>query len=419
MSKKTFKYIVVMIIVLLLGTTTIFAFSNFNAIETIEVSDIYSMQNNTKNSYDSVSNGHFKLTLEETLIDDYDVFIIYSVEGLNDAAVEELMDEDDFKYKISISSTIATKPDTSIDDFAHSRELIEKRTNTTRSWIYYDKIENINNKNLILHFDAMSDEQYINIPINCNVETKDLILKGQSSGDVLVHLSPIGITIEKGINTCFAKTVTFTDVFFKMKNNEIKSYNQLTSIFKGSRKVMDDKAIDEGNRYKYYACFSSPVSLSDFKSIIVGGVEYDIDNQSKMSSIILDKSMYPIEVQALLLKDKAACISVQDVCNKLGADATWDGTKLKIKYRSSLVEIIDGSNAYIKDGQVIAYQMPQPYILCTYENMLYINWSILCEVLNVYAEEAVLPKTEEVPLVNDACTTVISTPQYTTWYIIP
>jgi hypothetical protein len=432
MKRKMLKSFAISAAVLLMAVTSVFAAANFDVLKEFFAGDVSLIRQNIKMPRESISDGRFKLTVEEILTDNRYVFMVYSVEGLNDDAIGELMGSDDlildndFKYKISVSPSAGISAGSFTAYYAHSRELKERRTATTRYWVYYDEMENVSNQPLTLRLTAMSGEQYIVVPTDCNVETKELTLTGQPYGDVSVQLSPIGITLEKGVKGDSNIETAFNEVFFRMKDGQIKTYHQLASAFNG---FMAADAIGapraEYQRYKYNARFLDVIPLSDFKSIIVGNIEYDVNNPAKTGAVTIDAKLYPVEVEALLLKNQAAWLSVKDVCDKLGADMTWDGSNLIVNYRGGAVEITNGNGTYLKDGKTMAYQMPQSDILCVHEDKLFINWSSLCEALRVGAIESDHSSIEvdRKPTENQdgfgGMVSIPRTPQYTTWYVIP
>ncbi|MCL1873553.1 MAG: DUF4179 domain-containing protein [Clostridiales bacterium] len=447
--RKPLKTAAVAALVVLISITSTFAVFNFGIIREFFAGDSSFIRQFVKTPLESVSDEHFKLTLEEILTDNHYLFMVYSVEGLTDEAIAELMSADDlrydydFKYKLTVSPS----PGISLGDPggkftgtfypAHSYEIVERRTATARYWAYYDEMENVSEEPLTLRLDTMRDDQYITVPADCNVEAKELLLRGQPYGDVSVRLSPIGITLEKGVKTSEIKDMSFTEVFFRMKNGEIKTYNQL--VYKGAGGFMGGTgaftgASGEETRCKYGARFYDTMPLSDFKSIIVGNIEYEINNPAKMSAVTLEASMYPVEVKSIILPDKVtrgvnSWLPAEEVCDKLGADMAWDGNTMTIKYRGSEVEINEPAYTYKKDGETMLYNLltPEKPVFQIYEDELFVNWLALAESLRigVYQDSNSIAYIEELPEPNDGGqgveiqTLTAVTPQYITCYIVP
>jgi len=361
-DKKSFKSASIAAAVILLCITSVFAAKNYDVIEEFFTGNFESMEDFVNTPYESVSDGRFKMTLNEVLADNNYIFMVFSIEGLTDDAVEELMHTDrydDFMYmtnKSDLLCTITISP-RSGSGFQSLYEITEKRTDTTRYWAYKDKLADVGKEPLRLCLNKMNGEQYITIPTDCNVETLELTLAEQQHGDVFINISPIGIAMEKALSNKAEYGCTFTNVFFRMANGEIKTYNQLTSLYKSS--MMTDECASSINyeplRYRYDAEFYDAIQLSDLKSIIVGNTEYDIKNPTQTSYVELDKTLYPFE-QRLVSKDGKYFAPVDDICEKLGADIEWSNNNMAatIRYHGRTVDIsADGGTCiYMSRGRV-------------------------------------------------------------------
>lgn len=254
---------------------------------------------------------------------------------------------------------------------------------------------------------------------NANSDNDELIVTIKASDDVSVKLYLNKVIIEKGIDSMNADNVLFTNVFFRMQNNEIKTYNQLVTPLNGVVRIMDNELPEKKSYYKYEAQFLNSYTLSDIKSIIVDNIEYDINDSSKLSSIKVEAKMYPVKVEALILENQATLLPVKETCDKLGADMSWDGNKLTIEYRDNSIEIMNKSNMYKKNGRNETYQIGNGNVLHIYKDELYITWTALCESLNINAQEAQKPSVDNARNVNGGYTATICTPQYISWYVIP
>ncbi|HWQ76815.1 MAG TPA: hypothetical protein VN441_16030 [Syntrophomonas sp.] len=419
MRQKFFKSVAVTAMVVVLGVTSIFAAANFDVLKEFFVGDSSFMQQFVKTPRESVSDGQFKLTLEEMLTDKYHVLMVYSIEGLTDDAISDLMRVDPYDDFMYINTTDGSLSTMSISPHSEEHgaswyqyEIKEKRTDTTRYWAYYDELDDTSAEALRLRLNKMSGGQSITVPMNSNVETKELTLTGQPYGDVFVRLSPIGIVVEKGTKTGTGLDTAFNEVFFRMKDGGIKTYNQLASMFKGYMGVSDQFPTAENpgyHRYRYEARFLDAIPMSEFKSIIIGNIEYDINNPAKTSYVTIDEKFKPFEVEGLSIGDGSigVCLPVEEVCDKLGADMSWDGERLTIKYRGSTVEITDHSDIYKKDGKTMPWVLisSRKTIFRTYEDKLFVEFPALAESLCIGTHEA--------------DSGGLGAMRYTTWYIIP
>ena len=426
--QKIFKSIIVAAVVLTFCITSVLAAVRFEVLEEFFVGDSSFMKQFVKSTHESVSDGQFKLTLEEMLTDNHYVFIVYSIEGLTDDAIKDLMRVDpdnDFMYYDNRDNALCTMSYFPLSDNGwHCYEIVDKRTSSTRYWAYYGVVDNVGEA-LRLRLNKMSEDLYITVILDSNVEIKELTLTGQPYGDVYIRLSPIGIIMHKGTISEDALARKVTNVVFRMKDGRIKTYNQLASILKTCWSI--DKYTDaenrEYNRYRYEARFVDAVAVSEFKSIIVENTEYDLNDTAKTNYTALDVSMYPVVVEGVLLENEriGTWLPIQEVCDKLGADMGWDGETLTVTYRGSTVKLKDNSNTYVRDGKTIPYQIPQSSVLCVYEDKLYIISAALQEALCVDVNNGDNPieYDYEPAEKGDGITETPRTPQYVMYYIIP
>lgn len=434
MSPERLRLAMTAALITVLSITFAFAAVNFDVLKTFFAGDASPVEQFVKTPRISTSDGHFKLTLEELLTDQEYVLMIYSIEGLTDEAIDDLMrdtPQDDFMYintRDEALSTMSILPHSQkYGNSFYQYELLDKRTATARYWAYYDKLDDPRTDSLQLRLNKMSGDRALSIPLSGNLHAKELTLTGQPYCDVLVRLSPIGITVEKGTKSGETEDTMSNQVFFRMKDGTIKTYNQLASILKGYM-LLDEIPSAENPayfRYRYEARFLDAIPLSEFKSIIVGNTEYDIDNPAKMHKVTLDPSLYPFKTKALFLEQQV-WMPLQDVCDQLGAKIKRTDNTVTIVYRGSTVKITEGSATYSRDDTTIPYQMPQSPLLLTYEGKHYVCRVALAEALGIDATRSDDPiVSDSVPAENTGGgmigISIITprAPQYVTWYIIP
>jgi len=455
-KKVRANFVLVAALIVMLGTVTAFAAVNFDVLKEFFIGDFSAIQTAVKSPRERISDEDFALTLEEVLTDNHYLFMAYSVEGLTDKAIEELMGADDllydneFQYKINISPSPGVSIAGNTYFSAHSREIVEKRTATTRYWVYYDEMENVSKEALTLRLDAMSEDKYIAVPTDCNVDTRELLLTGQTYGDVSVHLSPIGIVLEKGAKTIDISDTTltedfprrrirdaaFTEVFFRMSDGSIKTYNQLAdsgsvgSFIAASGREMSTNGIGY-MRFKYGTRFFDTMPLSEFESIIVGNIEYDINDPLKTNSVTIDESMYPLEAEGLILADEngegiETWFLAEELFNQLGANMTWENGEMTVEYRGSVAKITDMPRTYKRDGKPVnaRYVSPEYALFRMYEGELYVARWALAEVLRVgISEDYNTVECIEEPIENDGVQVGAIrrpiTPQHAKYHIIP
>lgn len=363
MRQRFLKTVVTIAVITVLTTTTAFAALNIDLLRTFFTGDTSFLEDFVKTPQQSVTDGRFTLTLEQVIASKYQVLVIYSVEGLTDDAIRELM-SDGFVDIDTISFGPDNRKNTEKFDGFESWELAEKRTTVKRYWaVESSDVLNTNESDFFIRLNKMKNPQKIIVPMKCNVETKELVFAGQPYGKAMIKFSPLGIIYEKGISDM--KELPFhTDVFFRQKSGEIKTFNELLELKGGGAVNFNEDAEKDAeyHRYEYNALFREIHDLSEFRSVIIGNIEYDIKNTSKTKPVKIDKHLYPFELKPAY-KD-VLWLPVNEFSQKIGADYKWDdkSRSATIKYRGSKYVITDGSDVVIKDGNEIKLE-EKPFVL--------------------------------------------------------
>ena len=427
-------------IAVVLLITSVSAAKNFDVLKAFFMGngDFSLVQQFIKTPQKSVSDGRFKLTLEEVLTDNQRLFMAYSVEGLTDDAIDELMNsedllwDNDFKYKISVSPSPGICTGSVASYKAYACEIKEKRTATTRYWSYYDEMKDVGKEPVSLRLNGMEGQPYIAVPTDCNVERKELVLAGQPYGEAQVQITPIGITIEKGAKNDQKDNMLFTNTFFRMKNGEIKTYDQLT-FYSGLQSDYGFGETPNGeeaySRYRYSAYFRNAVLLSEFKSIIVDDIEYDINDPAKASRVEIDTPS-PIKQNAVFQDDRY-WLSLREICEKLGADMEQNGHSMTVRYRGVTATFTQNSNTFVRDGQEFVSSYSPNNTACVYNDeflvvpyvfaeALYVGTSASVESFDRYKREAIIEDPEkQADLDTSPGLQKIEMPDDLAWYIIP
>lgn len=379
MRQRILKTVIIIAVITVLTTTTAFAALNIDLLKTFFVGDTSSMQDFVKTPEQSVTDGRFTLTLKQVLASKYQVLVLYSIEGLTDDAVRELMSD-----KFVDMDTISFGPE-NWNDSTHmsgysTRELLEKRTAAKRYWaIESTGVLNTDEADFFIRLNKMKNPQKIIVPMKCNVETKEFSLAGQPYGDAIIKYSPLGIIFGKGIKNNSEKSLhTNIGVFFRMKDGEIKTLNELLDLTSGE--LVKSEEGTEYQRYEYNGLFREIQKISDFKGIIIGNIEYDIKDTSKTKPVQIDEHLYPFDIKPVY-KD-VLWLPVYEFSKKIDADFKWDD-KLRsatIKYRGSKYVITDGSDVVLKDGKEIKLEEGKAFIL---DGKLVAPGDILYEVFHM------------------------------------
>lgn len=435
-KKKAFKTVTIAAVIVLLSITSVFAAVDFNFDVFGEFfrGDTSHIQSTVQTPREQVSDRRFTLALEEVLTDNRYIFMVYSVEALTGDALEELMGGDEliydnaFRYNISVSPSPGIITETGVSHPQYARELIDRRTETARYWAYYDEMEDVNAEPMTLRLKTEGSDLIITVPTDTTIESKELTLMGQPYGDTYVRLSPLGITLIKGVKS--GSPTLFADVFFRMSDGEIKTFNQLKMLMSPACYVMYagdlPERVSEYMSYQFGARFHDVIPLSDFKSIIVGNTEYNINDPTKTSEVTLDEKLYPFDVMAFLPeRGQGSFLPVKDVCDGLGAEMSWDGVTLTISYCGSTSEMKFDSRTYEKDGQVMAYQLHESfYNMLVHEDTLFMNDTAIQVILGIdgyqdYNSVEYIKEPIESSSGHDTWISRPVTPQYVRYYVIP
>lgn len=436
MKKKVFKTVTIAAAIVLLSITSVFAAMSFNFDVFGEFfrGDTSHIRSTVQTPREQVSDKRFTLTLEEVLTDNRYIFMVYSVEALTDDALKELMGGDEliydnaFSYNISVSPSPGIITGTGVGYPRYARELVDRRTETVRYWAYYDEMEDVNAEPMTLRLETEDGDLIITVPTDTAIESKELTLMGQPYGDTYVRLSPLGITLKKGVKS--GSPTLFTDVFFRMSNGEVKTFNQLKMFMSPASYVMNagdlPGRVSDYTSYQFGARFHDVIPLSDFKSIIVGNTEYDINDPTKTSEATLNEKLYSFNVMAFLpVRGQGSFLPVKDVCDGLGAEMSWDGATLTVSYRGSTYEMTFDSRTYEKDGQVMAYQLHESsYIMLVHEDTLFMNDTAIQVILGIggyqdYNSAEYIKEPVESSSGHDMWISRPVTPQYVRYYVIP
>lgn len=377
-KKRALKPVVLIVLIVAVLMTSVFAAMCFDTIRNLFVGDFSSLGPYVQTPHASMSDEKFQITVEEVLTDGHYIFMSGSIEALTKDAREELMAEDGFQW-----DTISVSPQGSN---IVCNESVERRTDNSRYWVYSDRIESELIEPLSITSNMISVGKSISTATDNRLNAQEFTLASNTMGDVWIRISPIGVTIKMESASGETKDLADNKVRFRMQDNEIKTYYQIASMLHGYQCIPSDSS---PYVYQYDMMFLDAIPLSEFKSIIVDDTEYDFKNPNKTSRFTLDDSLKPFTVDAIFFGDAGIgmCLPVQEVFDKLGAKMSWDGERLVITYRGSTVEITDHSDTYQKDGKAMPWVLifSQKTVFKTYEGTLYAEYPVLAESLCIGA----------------------------------
>lgn len=300
----------------------------------------------------SVEDDRFKLTLEQYLVAENQAMIVYSFEAKTPDAVEELNSEHFYDMDtIMFGPTDYEKADCSGYGGYSSGEF--EKTHNSENKIYgmfaSGTIKNEEKIDFYLATNKIKGSPKIIIPMDYNMETKTVVC-----GDVTVKYNPISISAEYPFtdnsenDDCDFCEWNGTYFYFRMKNNEIKTFEQLYDISGGVNEVDEN-----GNSISWttHAWAREIIEPDEIKSVIVNDTEYPVDNPSQSKPITIDENMKPFTIDAYV--QDHLWIPLRAFCDGLGAEIKWDNdTKTaSFDYRGSHYALTVGNPVVVIDGE--------------------------------------------------------------------
>ncbi len=308
----------------------------------------------------SVEDERFILTLEQYLVAKGHIMIICSFEAKTKDAVDELNAVDERG-----NSTFFDMNTISINPSDYNKANISSRgTGTldmggfdTKNKKYFvldsDSIVNEEKIDFYLTTDKIKNSPKITIPMDYNMETKIIEID-----DMTVEYSPISIVFSypklKRDDDCDFCEWDGKYLYFRMKNGDIKTFNQLYevsgSLYDSAVYGVDEKRIE---KYHIYAWARKIIQPNEIKSIIINDIEYPVDNLSEFTSADIDDSMKPFIINSYF-KDGLFWIPLKEFCDGLGLDIEYNYKEksAKFEYDNSEYIITAGKKLFLKDGKM-------------------------------------------------------------------
>ena len=329
----------------------------------------------------SVEDERFKLTLEQYLVAEKQVTLICSFEAKTEDAKQEMnaVDERGHSTFTGMDFLMFTPTDYEkayVNGYGWGSLGGGKFDSETKKY-YVLQSNNIKNDEHIdfkLGTDRISGDQWIIVPMACNIETKKL-----EFGAYKVEYNPTAITLtypiadKTGCTRC--DNGRYAPFMFRVKSGEIKTLNQLF-IQSGFEPVRDDndneiaynaltwaRPNDNEIAYNALAWAREVIEPDEIKSIIVNDTEYPVDNPSQSKSVTIDEHLKPF-VLDVYVKDDKTYLPLRAFCDGLGAEIKWDDdTKTaSFKYRGSSYSFTVGKTGTVVDGEECDFGDAAPFI---------------------------------------------------------
>ena len=369
MRQRFIKVALIAATIVVLGTSTVFAYVNIGSdfLRTFFTGDTSYLDEFVQTPGEYVADEGYVLTLEQTLVTAHQALVIFSVEALTDETIAELnaTDENGFSTFMGMD-TIDFGP---ADSQSHihnggpvifggwmNRELVERRTDTKRYFaITVADMSNEEAKDFFIRLNKMANPQKIIIPMGTNIETHAFVLACGTGEDAILQFTPLGIIMERTVSTSGDISYnTISGLYFRMHDGEINTFNQLLRHY-GISLVEFTEDESEYLRYEMSAFFREIMSISEFESIILDNVEYDISDTSITTPFTPDPTILPFEMQPYYREH--LWVLLEELCENIGADLHWDSetNSAVIEYRNSTFELEADSTVFEKNGETIDF----------------------------------------------------------------
>ncbi|GFI61693.1 hypothetical protein IMSAG049_00854 [Clostridiales bacterium] len=343
MRQKLIKSVVMALIAAAAMGTTGFAMSNIDLLRQYFIGETEKIENYVETPKTKVSDENFEVTLEKAITTKYNVKAVISVKALNKEAKKQMSDE---KLNV-IRDTYVNYTDCHDSHYISSwvgKELKEYRAADTVFWeISVDSNNSEKDGEMIkMTFDFLNSENNsIVFELKTNMETYEYNLGGQPYTNAELKLSQIGAILIKGIPADENPEMEMTNAYFRMQDGSIKTYNQIFDVY-GLSLAQEGK---DYNMYKYVGDAYEVLDLTEFKSVIVDGIEYELENPETHKLADENELIMPFECRVRYYGENAY-ISLDSLVDGLGGERTEDG----LIYHDEAYEIADDTTVII-DGE--------------------------------------------------------------------
>lgn len=310
----------------------------------------------------SAENEDYRLTVDNSLYDGQNLYILMTVEALNQQAASDLE-----RRRIAGPHTVRwdlSSPDPSgaPQITAHSMGVKElpARTDASRSWqidLNFDGFIGRKDRPLLLWLDFIGEEHAVSIPLDTMLEPIHLTpnepvtidtITGQKAILKEFTLSATSYSLDLQVEGLpeHAHPQTYSvPLFLRMKDGTVLTRAQLLSPSGGQQ-------------------FRTVLDLPQVASVIYGYTEFPTDGSAPFPAQ-LDPHLYPFQAEVLpepfhgtarfYIADAAS------LCRGLGADCSWDpaSRSLTAVYRGTTLELTAGSSVALINGVPSAMETVQ------------------------------------------------------------
>lgn len=304
----------------------------------------------------SVEDKNYRLTLEQYLVSEKQAMVIFSVELVSDKALTEFNSEDEngnmlFWDMDTISFGPVKRNAAKIGGFG-MRQLGDGRFDTERKKYFVLESSDIKNDDcadFYISLNKIEGSPKITFPMKPNLETVSLDLDG-----ILVEYDPISVRVTRTVKSDDANPGSVEGLWFRMKNDEIKTFNQLYGVSMGTSSKPDK----DGNTL--WICVTNALAKNvikpgEIKSVISGSTEYSAADASKIGETKIPDSLKPFEIKPY--NDGNLRLPLRELCEKLGAGIEWNQKEFSaiVNYRGTTYVFKPGSTEITINGKTVDF----------------------------------------------------------------
>lgn len=279
----------------------------------------------------SLTDGRYRFTVDQALVTQTQAMAVFTVEALTEETEEELKN---LSMSLAFDFKFADLSDYAQSGSSGMAELDYLRTDTSRTWTVTADIDNSDLKPMKMIFYPLRGKRTVIVEAKGDIESFEFDLMGQPIGDGHIVLTPTGITLDRWMPNYTDSYLENSETFFRMKDGEIKSFNQL---FVNRNRTSQTLNSEIPVLYQLRAIPREILDLSRIESVIVAGLEYKLRDPGTPTEAEIPERLRPFPV-----KIDGDYLEIEDIFKQLDADMERKGNKLTVRY--------DGIEAVITAG---------------------------------------------------------------------
>ena len=202
MKQKVLKGFAIACIVTAAMASSVFAMTNIDMLKHFFSGDTEVLEDYVSSPENYVSDGNFKIGLEQIITTKYSAKAIISVTALSDEGRRMLKDEELNVIRDTYVNYVDDSPEGHYINGMGGRELTEYKTADRSLWeISIEALNTISDgEKVAMEFEFLDTKDNVIIfELNTDVETAEYVLPGQPYGSAKLKLNPMGAIIERGI----------------------------------------------------------------------------------------------------------------------------------------------------------------------------------------------------------------------------